>query len=125
MDYEFTQFDCLVRAVYHEARGEPVHGQQAVAKVILNRLKSPAFPNTLCAVVKQKGQFPWFESGAWTMPDKIAAEASWSVALQSFDETCDFPFLFFHRWRHKGRTRSVMPCAYGAKRIWIGNHVFY
>ena len=45
------QKSCLVEAVYHEARGEPLVGQLAVANVILNRVRSPKFPQTICEVV--------------------------------------------------------------------------
>jgi spore germination cell wall hydrolase CwlJ-like protein len=44
---------CLARAVYFEARGEDVVGQFAVAEVILNRVESPLYPNTICGVVNQ------------------------------------------------------------------------
>lgn len=46
---------CMVCAIYHEARGETIEGQIAVALVILNRVESPKYPNTVCAVVWQKG----------------------------------------------------------------------
>ncbi len=42
---------CLIQAVYFEARGEPKEGQIAVAEVILNRVKSRRFPNSICDVV--------------------------------------------------------------------------
>ncbi|MBV9994998.1 MAG: cell wall hydrolase [Caulobacteraceae bacterium] len=45
--------DCLAAAVYYEARGESAEGQEAVAQVVLNRVRSPAFPNTVCGVVYQ------------------------------------------------------------------------
>jgi len=45
--------DCLTQAVYYEARGETDRGQAAVAQVVLNRVKHPAFPKTICAVVFQ------------------------------------------------------------------------
>ncbi|MFW8594980.1 cell wall hydrolase [Cribrihabitans neustonicus] len=47
------QFECLAEALYFEARGETVKGQFAVAEVILNRVKSAQFPNSLCGVIKQ------------------------------------------------------------------------
>jgi spore germination cell wall hydrolase CwlJ-like protein len=43
--------DCLTAAVYYEAAGEPLAGQQAVAQVVLNRVRHPAFPKTVCGVV--------------------------------------------------------------------------
>jgi spore germination cell wall hydrolase CwlJ-like protein len=45
--------DCLTAAVYYEARGESAAGQAAVAQVVLNRVRHPAFPNTVCGVVYQ------------------------------------------------------------------------
>lgn len=50
------QTECLVNALYHEARGESIKGQFAVAEVILNRVDSPAFPNSICGVVHQGAQ---------------------------------------------------------------------
>ncbi len=44
---------CLAQALYHEARGESLEGQFAVAEVILNRVDSPLYPNTVCGVVNQ------------------------------------------------------------------------
>lgn len=48
-------FSCLVEALYFEARGENLEGQRAVAEVIINRVRSPQFPNTICSVVRQGG----------------------------------------------------------------------
>ncbi|MEM1365875.1 MAG: cell wall hydrolase [Pseudomonadota bacterium] len=44
---------CLGEGIYFEARGEPVRGQVAVAQVILNRVRNPAFPGSVCGVVYQ------------------------------------------------------------------------
>ena len=44
---------CLAEALYFEARGEPLRGQIAVAEVILNRVDSKRYPNTICGVVQQ------------------------------------------------------------------------
>jgi len=48
-----ADWECLTQALYFEARGESVAGQFAVAEVILNRVDSSRFPNTVCAVVNQ------------------------------------------------------------------------
>ena len=45
--------ECLTQAVYYEARGEGRDGMKAVAQVVLNRARHPAFPNTVCSVVYQ------------------------------------------------------------------------
>lgn len=44
---------CLANAVYFEARGESLRGQAAVAQVVLNRVRNPTYPNTICGVVYQ------------------------------------------------------------------------
>lgn len=50
---------CLTQNIYHEARGESLRGQIAVAYVTLNRVESNEFPNTVCEVVHQDCQFSW------------------------------------------------------------------
>ena len=49
---------CLAAAIYYEAANQPVQGRQAVAQVVLNRLKHPAFPKTICGVVYQGASAP-------------------------------------------------------------------
>jgi spore germination cell wall hydrolase CwlJ-like protein len=44
---------CMTEAVYYEAAREPLEGQRAVAQVILNRLRHPAYPNSVCGVIYQ------------------------------------------------------------------------
>jgi len=48
-----ADLECLTDAVYYEARGESARGQAAVAQVVMNRVKHPAFPKSVCAVVFQ------------------------------------------------------------------------
>ena len=82
--------DCLTRAVYYEARGETPSGQAAVAQVVLNRVRHPAFPKTVCGVVFQRtqgGQSCQFsfacdgsqnarrDSTAWHRAERVAARA--------------------------------------------------
>jgi hypothetical protein len=49
---------CLAQAVYYEAAREPMKGQQAVAQVVLNRVRHPAYPKTVCGVVYQGASLP-------------------------------------------------------------------
>ncbi|GAB1378852.1 cell wall hydrolase [Pararhodobacter aggregans] len=51
-----TPVQCLAEAIYHEARGEDVYGQFAVAEVILNRVDLPNYPNSVCGVVHQNAE---------------------------------------------------------------------
>lgn len=53
----------LARLINGEARGEPYDGQVAVGAVIMNRVKSPKFPNTIAGVIYQKGQFSCVTDG--------------------------------------------------------------
>lgn len=53
----------LARLINGEARGEPYQGQVAVGGVVLNRVKSPEFPNTIAGVIYQKGQFSCVTDG--------------------------------------------------------------
>jgi spore germination cell wall hydrolase CwlJ-like protein len=48
-----AQWQCLAAAIYHEARGEPLAGQIAVAEVVLNRVDSRQYPGTVCGVTHQ------------------------------------------------------------------------
>lgn len=53
--------DCLAANIYHEARGENIHGQWFVAYVSQNRLRHRYFPNSYCEVIKQYKQFSWWD----------------------------------------------------------------
>lgn len=77
----------LAKAVYGEARGEPYRGQVAVAAVILNRVKSPEFPNTISDVIYQKGAFSVVSDGQINLtPDSSALSAA-QDALNGVDPT--------------------------------------
>ena len=60
--------ELLARLINGEARGEPYEGQVAVGAVILNRVKSPEFPNTIVGVIYQKGQFSCVTDGQFDEP---------------------------------------------------------
>lgn len=59
------QINCLASNIFYEARGESKKGQIGVGLATINRVKHPRYPNTICAVVSQRGQFSWY------MPSKI------------------------------------------------------
>ncbi|GIP36876.1 spore cortex-lytic enzyme [Paenibacillus sp. J31TS4] len=66
----------MANAVYGESRGEPYVGQIAVAAVILNRLRSPSFPNTISGVIFQPGAFTAVADGQiWLTPNERARKA--------------------------------------------------
>jgi spore germination cell wall hydrolase CwlJ-like protein len=73
--------NCIAVAVYHEARGESLEGQLAVAKVIMNRAASGKYPTSWCGVVKQPWQFSFVNPRSGNMPSVDQHSASWRKAL--------------------------------------------
>ena len=74
---------CLAEAIYFEARGEPLRGQQAVAQVVINRLKNPAYPSTVCGVVyqnKNKRNRCQFSFACDGIRDVVAPGEAWETA---------------------------------------------
>jgi N-acetylmuramoyl-L-alanine amidase len=72
---------CIAVAVYHEARGERLEGQLAVARVIMNRAASGKYPASWCGTVKQPWQFSFVNPRTGVMPGVDEASASWRKAL--------------------------------------------
>ena len=78
-----SETKCLATAIYFEARGEPERGQIAVAQVVLNRLKNPAYPNTICAVVyqnKNRRHACQFSFACDGIPDRITNRSAWTAS---------------------------------------------
>ncbi|WP_212925621.1 spore cortex-lytic enzyme [Oceanobacillus sp. J11TS1] len=74
--YSNNDIQLMANAVYGEARGEPYEGQVAVAAVILNRLNSPLFPDTLSGVIFEPRAFTAVADGQiWLEPNEKAREA--------------------------------------------------
>lgn len=72
-----SDLNLLARLVYGEARGESYQGQVAVAAVVMNRVKSSSFPNTIAGVIYQKGAFDAVSDGQINMtPDNLAIKAA-------------------------------------------------
>lgn len=75
---------CLANAVYYEANGEPPSGQRAVAQVVLNRLRHPRFPKTVCEVVNQGADRSTGCQFSFTCDGSLARKpnpARWNVAM--------------------------------------------
>ncbi len=123
-----ADWECLAKGIYFEARGETLEGQFAVAEVILNRVDSPLFPASVCAVVRQSGgggcQFSWVcdgrsdrvrEGQAWQTAGRIAA-----VMLAGAPRGLTQGATYFH-------SRAVRPSWSRSFRrtAVIGAHFFY
>lgn len=120
-----SEQECLARAVYFEARGESLDGQLAVADVVLNRVASKRYPDTICAVVVQRAQFSFIRDGQFPQVDRSTkawrkAVAVAEIAREELAEKVAEDVLWYHAdyvapvWRHglDERTR-------------IGVHIFY
>ncbi|GGG80348.1 spore cortex-lytic enzyme [Paenibacillus radicis (ex Gao et al. 2016)] len=108
----------MANAVYGEARGEPYEGQVAVAAVIINRLKSPSFPNSISGVIFQPGAFTAVADGQiYLTPNEKAAQAV-QDAINGWDPSGGCLYYF-------------NPVTATSKWIWtrpqvktIGKHIF-
>ena len=115
--------NCLAAAIHHEARGESKVGQLAVAHVVLNRMASGRFPDSLCGVVYQRTpnscQFSWVcqSSKRREEPNSTAKEIAWDVVMNETKDPSKGS-LFFH-------TTNLGQAFNRKKTIVIGNHVFY
>ncbi|MGB0557564.1 MAG: cell wall hydrolase [Paracoccaceae bacterium] len=120
---------CLSLAVYHEARGEPLEGQRAVAEVVMNRVGSPLFPNDVCAVIKDPYQFSFVSQNGWAgIPDDqdkwadavIIAQRALDNFQSGFRTMNDENVLWYHR-----HDISLVWTKCLEQKAQIGNHVFF
>ena len=126
---EARAVDCMTAAIYYEAAYESIDGQRAVAQVVLNRMRHPAFPKSVCGVVYQGARQPVCQFsfvcdgslyrrpalGAWKEAEAIAR-----AALDGFVERSVGGATHYH-------ANYVAP--YWAPRLaklnQIGAHIFY
>ncbi|KQY35760.1 cell wall hydrolase [Caulobacter sp. Root487D2Y] len=124
------ELECLSEAVYYEARGETPSGQAAVAQVVLNRVRHPSFPKSICGVVFQGAythsgcQFSFAcdgsmrrsrEAGAWKRAQKVATRALSGAVMSEVGAATHF------------HTTGVAP-GWGPRLLrvaQVGMHVFY
>jgi spore germination cell wall hydrolase CwlJ-like protein len=127
---QMRSLDCLAEAIYYEARSESEEGQRAVAQVVLNRLRHPTYPSTVCGVVYQGServtgcQFSFTCDGSlahrpvgysWTRARRIAAEALAGKVYAPVGHSTHY------------HTVAVLPywASSLAKSAVIGAHIFY
>lgn len=89
-----SNVNLLARAIYGEARGEPYTGQVAVGAVIMNRVRSSKFPNTIAGVIYQSGAFDAVSDGQINLqPDSTAKKAA-QDALNGWDPSYGAIYYF-------------------------------
>ena len=128
---------CLALNIYFESRNQPIEGQVAVSQVVLERVKSKKYPNTVCEVVfqgptyswsvnypiKDRCQFSWYCDG---LSDKPRDEIAWLNSLEVAEKV-----YYGLTDTVKGATHyhsvKVDPwwAKYKVKVKQIGDHIFY
>ena len=118
----FSAF-CLALVVYTEARGEPLDGQLLVAEVVINRVQSERYPDTVCAVAFEQHQF----SGLNVTPDleEVFVDPAWQTSVDiAYDalsgNTLGTTATHFH---------NTKKTPYWARKMTLlgkyGGHIFY
>lgn len=121
---------CMAENLYHEARGEEAVAIVAVGKVVMNRVDSKRFPNTVCGVVRQGGerrhkcQFSWRCDGR---SDKIRDARAWKKMLLLADVALSRQYAdptngatFYH-----ATTVSPYWIKDMQRKVQLGRHIFY
>ncbi|UDL91769.1 cell wall hydrolase [Mesorhizobium sp. PAMC28654] len=122
---------CLANGIYFEARSESVRGQAAVAQVILNRVRNPAYPNSICGVVYQNDswfnrcQFSFACDGRKKRVDSpVAYKTAQDIAMAVTAGKIFIPEVgssthYYAQYVHPGWARTMQ------KMAKIGLHIFY
>lgn len=118
------ELNCLAENIYHEARGESIRGQIAVAQVTINRmLHDTHFKSSICGVVHEKAQFSWTLDKSKRIKDNATWRYTKALAqsvLDGYNRIPNFNALYYHadyvkpRW---SRSKQIVAT--------IGSHVFY
>jgi N-acetylmuramoyl-L-alanine amidase len=116
--YSQNDIQLMARAVYGEARGESYTGQVAIAAVILNRVQSASFPNTIAGVIYEPGAFTAVADGQINLTPNETAKKAVIDAINGWDPTGNAIYYF-------------NPATATNKWIWsrpqikqIGKHIF-
>jgi spore germination cell wall hydrolase CwlJ-like protein len=121
---------CMTQAIYYEAALEPLQGQQAVAQTVINRVRHPDFPKSVCGVVYEGSQMPIGCQFSFTCDGSLARppiEPYWSrakqvaeAALDGFVATDIGPATHYHADYVFPRWGPQM-----VKIVQLGAHIFY
>ena len=89
-----SDLNLLAHLIYAEARGEPYKGQVAVGAVVLNRVKSSSFPNSVAGVIYQRGAFSVVDDGQINLSPNATAVNAARDALNGWDPTSGCIYYF-------------------------------
>lgn len=111
--------ETLLAAIIHcESRGEPYEGQLAVGRVVLNRVSSSSFPNTIAGVIYEPGQFSPVASGrlALVLESGQINDSCRQAAREVLEGNYNVSYLFFHVYNEEKDSLD--------KGVVIGHHYF-
>jgi N-acetylmuramoyl-L-alanine amidase len=117
-NYSSQDVALLARLIYGEARGESYVGQVAVGAVVLNRIKSPSFPNTMSGVIYQRYAFTAVNDGQINLTPNETAKKAAMDALNGWDPS----YGAIYYYNPKTATSSWIFSR--QTTVIIGNHVF-
>jgi spore germination cell wall hydrolase CwlJ-like protein len=123
-----TGLECLVVAIFFEARDQPPLGQEMVAQVIMNRVLHESFPDSVCGVVYESKQFSFTHDGLSDNPgnyptywDRRATESATELAQEFLmGATTGNTSTHYHnlsvspKWKNEYRVDGI-----------VGDHIFY
>ena len=130
-EFRERELRCMATAIYFEARDEPIRGQLAVAQVIMNRIRSPFYPKTVCGVVYQGErnrtgcQFSFTctgkhnaikEKDEWATSVKLAKQV---IAGEVWIDEVGYATHYHATYVHPSWRKELIKVAQ------IGGHIFY
>ena len=122
--------DCLTQAIYYEAATEPDDGKRAVAQVVLNRVRHPAYPNSVCGVVYQGSERATGCQFTFTCDGSLARQPMapyWQRARKIAEEALGGKVFAPVGWATHYHTNWVVPYWSSSlvKVANVGTHIFY
>ena len=116
--YSDTDVNLLARLIYGEARGESYVGQVAVGAVVMNRIKSSSFPNTMAGVIYQSYAFTAVADGPINLTPNATAKKAAQDAMNGWDPT--YGAIYYYN----PKTATSQWIFSRQTTVTIGNHVF-
>lgn len=124
---------CLAFAMYYEAGNQEIIGKLAVGQVVINRVKSKRYPNTICEVVTQDRQFSFYSDGK---PERVPTEKN-KIEHKAWEESYQLATFLLAEGSNGEHVEGliegavhyhadyVKPLWAKGKSVTIGNHIFY
>ena len=116
--FSSADVELLAKVISAEARGESYEGQVAVGAVILNRIASPSFPDTLSGVVYQRGAFSCVYDSNWYQPVAASAKRAAQDAMNGWDPSGGALYYY-----NPAKTSNAWMLSRTVIKV-IGNHRF-